>query len=101
KTNSIADFEKAVQNAQSHLEKLPKRHNKKLKATKLNIAFVSLAAVLLLGFFAWQNMPNLQMRLAASRANIDTHLPGYSPAGYGIAGGIKAEPGKVSVSFKS
>ena len=102
--NTINDFEEAVQNATSHLEKMPKKSRKsrlKPKASKANIAMASIAAVLLVGFFAWQNTPNLQMRLAASRASIPASLPGYSPAGYGIKGGIQSEPGKVTVSFQS
>lgn len=101
--NSIKDFEQAIHNATSHLEKMPKKSKKsrlKPKASKTNVAMASIAAVLLMGFFAWQNTPNLQMRLAASRANIPASLPGYSPAGYS-AGEISSEPGKVSVSFSS
>jgi hypothetical protein len=101
--NSIKDFENAIENATSHLEKMPKKSRKsrlKPKANKTNIAMASIAAILLMGFFAWQNIPNLQMRLAASRADIPASLPGYSPAGYS-AGDIQSEPGKVTVSFSS
>lgn len=101
--NSIDDFEKAMHKATSHLEKMPKKSKKsrlKSKASKTNVAMASAAAVLLMGFFAWQNAPNLQMRLAASRADIPATLPGYSPAGYS-AGDIRSEPGKVTVAFSS
>lgn len=104
KPNSIKDFEKALRSATSHLEKMPKQPRKrrfKPKASKANIAMASVAAVLLMGFFAWQNVPNLQMRLAASRAGISASLPGYSPAGYSVDGGIQSEPGRVTVSFSS
>jgi hypothetical protein len=98
---TIKDFEQAIQNATSHLEAMPKKSKRKLKATKARVALVSASAVLLFGFFAWQNTPNLQMRLAASRANIPASLPAYSPAGFGIDGNVQTEPGKVTVSFQS
>jgi hypothetical protein len=101
--NTIQDFEEALKNATSHMEKPPKKSRKRIlpKATKLNVTFVSLTVLLLSGFFAWQSMPNLQMRLAASRANVDARLPAYSPVGYDADSGIISEPGKVTVSFTS
>jgi hypothetical protein len=101
KHTTIKDFEQAIQNATSHLEAMPKKSRRKLKATRARFALVSASAVLLLGFFAWQNTPNLQMRLAASRANIAASLPAYSPAGFGVDGNVQTEPGKVTVSFQS
>lgn len=91
-------FEQAVQDATSHLNK---HHAKRKRPKRLAIISSSLAVVFLAGFFAYQNIPNLEMRVAAARAGFSASLPGYSPAGFGIAGPIKAEPGKVTVSFKS
>lgn len=101
--SSIKDFERAVHDATSHLEKLPAKPRKKhrRKAAKTSGALASVAALLLVGFFGWQNAPNLQMRLAASRADIPASLPGYNPEGFSLDGGIRSEPGKVTVSFRS
>ncbi len=88
----------AIQHASSHLEQLPKR---KRRLHPAHGAASAAAIVLLLGFFAYQNMPNLQMRVAASQAGFAATFPSYSPAGFGVTGPIQTEPGKVSLSFKS
>lgn len=41
------------------------------------------------------------MRVAAARSGVSAQLPGYHPAGFSAANGIKSEPGKVTVAFKS
>lgn len=96
-------LEHAVQNASSHLAELPAAAQKKRRTltTKRNIFAGTVSAMLLFGFFAWQNMPNLEMRLATTRAGFTASLPKYSPAGYGIEGSIKAEANKVEVSYQS
>lgn len=95
-------FEHAIQNASSHLAELPKSATKKRRlGRKRNIFAGTVAAFLLIGFFGWQNLPNLEMRLATTRAGFSASLPGYSPAGYGISGNVKAEPNKVAVSYRS
>lgn len=59
------------------------------------------AAFLLIGFFVYQNMPNLAMRMAATRAGISAKLPGYQPAGFTLDGNIRYSPGTIAVSYKS
>ncbi|MCA9328882.1 hypothetical protein KC959_03850 [Candidatus Saccharibacteria bacterium] len=60
-----------------------------------------LAGVLLGGFFAVQNVPNLSMRVAAARAGFDASMPAYKPSGFSFKGPINYSPGVVTVSFKS
>lgn len=60
----------------------------------------SLAGFLLLGFFAYQNTPAIEMRVAAARSGVSAGLPAYKPSGYS-ARDVKSEDGAVSVSFKS
>lgn len=92
-------FESAIHNSTSHLN--THKHTKSKKPRRLTIAASSLAIALLAGFFTYQNVPNLQMRVASTRAGFSASLPGYSPAGFGIAGPIQTEPGKVTVTFRS
>jgi hypothetical protein len=66
-----------------------------------NISSLVAACALLVGFFAWQNVTQIEMRVASTRAGVSAHLPGYNPAGFGVAGGVHTEPGKVTVSYKS
>lgn len=65
------------------------------------LAAASLAVLVLVGFFVYQNIPNLSMRLAASRAGVEATLPGYSPAGFSQDKLVSFSPGKVTVSFHS
>ena len=103
-------IEAALSNAKSHEEK-PVRHKSRRRskfARKLGIssktaAFSSgaLAVVLLAGFFALQNVPNLAMRVAATRAGFNASMPGYSPSGFSFRGPINYSSGQVTISFRS
>lgn len=107
--NELKKFEEALQGANSHLQQLEKGVVKKahlldrigFRNRAANLATMSLATVLLVGFFAYQNAPAIEMRAAAARSGVSAKMPGYKPSGYGVAGAVKSEPGKVSVSFKS
>lgn len=101
----------ALANAHSHeaiapntkITKKRSRLIKKLGVSKrtLSIGSASLAVVLLAGFFAVQNVPNLSMRVAATRAGFDAGMPGYKPAGFSFKGPIKYSPGEVRVAYAS
>lgn len=97
----------AIKNA-----RIPETHNKRVKKHRvskklgvspkvLHFGAGALAAVLLFGFIAYQNAPNISMRLAATRAGFDASIPGYKPAGFGLSGPIEYGPGQVTLNFKS
>lgn len=102
-------FEDALHKATAHQQ--PKLHKSKLRertARKLgtttrliSAGSISLAVLLLVGFIAYQNVPNFAMRTAASRAGFAASMPGYTPSGFGMNGAIQASPGQVTVSFRS
>jgi hypothetical protein len=102
---------KALAHATSHEQHSPQVHKKsrrrklahKLGITSRAMAVSSsvLAAVLLIGFFAIQNVPNLSMRVAAARAGVHASMPGYQPAGYSFKGPIQYGKGQVTISFAS
>lgn len=103
-------IEAALSNAQSHEEQYetPKKAKRRRGFKRLGIshralAFSSgaLAAVLLFGFFAFQNIPNLSMRLAATRAGFDARMPSYQPSGFSFKGPIQYHPGVVTAAFHS
>src|SRR5690606_5784927 len=87
------DFEAALANANSHQEKpLPKRKLLHKLTDKLRISpklasagSAALAIVLLGGFFVYQNIPTLAMRVAATRSGVNAHLPEYQPAGFAMS----------------
>jgi hypothetical protein len=99
----------ALSQARSHEQAKPrrvKRHERLARRLHVSPRLVSsgalaLAIVVLGGFIAFQNMPNINMRLASSRSGVRAGLPGYHPAGFVIHGGIAYSPGQVAVTYRS
>lgn len=105
---SVDLIEESLRNASSHLEQFDSRSLRKsflertgFRNKAANIGAISTVTVLLFGFFAWQNAPNLQTRLAATQSGVSAHMPGYKPSGYSAQRGVKSEPGKVAITFRS
>lgn len=100
-SQSEALIANALKNARSH--ESTRSYNKKprRRLTHNGAALGALAALLLVGFFTYQNIPSLSMRLAATRAGFNASLPGYQPSGFTQDRLVKYSPGKVSVSFHS
>ena len=100
---------KAIDNSASHNQPRAKKTtrrqhlSRKLRVSTrtINLAAGSLAAVLLVGFVAYQNVPNLSMRVATARAGVEGSLPGYRPSGFGLAGPIAYQQGQITLSYKS
>jgi hypothetical protein len=93
-------FEAALANATSHQEpapriKMKRRHSKLLNATAGVAAFLIIG-----GFIAYLNMPNIEMRVASVHAGFSAQLPGYKPTGYAMSG-VKNEGSAIRVSFHS
>ena len=76
-------------------------HKLGISARTMAISSSVLAGVLLGGFFAIQNVPNLSMRVAAAKAGFNASMPGYSPSGFSFKGPIDYSPGQVTRSFHS
>lgn len=99
---------------QKHLETQRQAHHNHHKKTKkgfmallgissrtARVSSAVLAIALFVGFFSIQNVPNLAMRVAATRAGFDASMPTYKPAGFSFNGPIDYSPGQVTISFKS
>lgn len=67
----------------------------------LSIGSALLVVLLVGGFFAWQNIPQLSMRVASTKAHVDASVPAYTPSGYSLAGPVKASDNKVTASYKA
>jgi hypothetical protein len=81
-------------------------NRKKYKKFKLSPKFVSITAVfvafvLMGGFFAYQNIPSVGMRIAAQKAGFNGSLPGSVPAGYAFKSPILAESNNISVTYQN
>jgi hypothetical protein len=62
----------------------------------------SLAIVALLaGFFIWQNIPQIAMRVAASKAHISASMPAYTPSGFSYTAPINYAKGAITINYKS
>ena len=82
--------------------KLRHRAAKKLHVSPkvISVSASLLAALLIVGFYAYQNIPNFSMRLAANRAGVNGALPQYRPSGFSM-GPINYKPGELHVNFVS
>lgn len=94
----------AMLNADSQVQKpLKKRlHRRKYATTRARFATLAsgtVACIALVGFFAMQNIPNVSMRVAASRSGVPATLPGYKPDGFAFSGPILFDKQRVIVRF--
>jgi hypothetical protein len=84
-----------------HPRKRKLAHRLGITPRAISISTSVLAVTLLAGFFAIQNIPNLSMRVAATRAGISASMPGYTPTGFGFSGPIQYNKGQVTITFAS
>ena len=84
-------------------EKLHKRVAKKMhiRPKILAISTAILAVIILGGFLAYQKIPTIAMRVAASQAGFNGHLPDTIPAGFSFKGPIIYSKGNISLNYKS
>lgn len=99
----------ALRNAQSHkssskpLKKPKNRLAQRLGFSRraASITITTLTIIILGGFVLYQNIPNLSMRIASSRAGFSANMPAYKPSGFSMSGPVEYGPGKVKISFSS
>jgi len=104
----VDPLRQAIQDATSHHEPKLKRQTRHQKlADRFGISSkilsggsVMLALLLMTGFFAFQNVPNIKMRVAANRAGLNGSLPTYQPPGFRL-NNISYKTGEINVSFQS
>jgi hypothetical protein len=104
-----AVFQKAIEQAVSHEApklKKPRVHHRVAKKLHVSPRLVTFASMTLLvlavgTFFAYQNMPEIAMKVASARAGLKANLPAYQPSGFSLAGPIKYDSGEVTLNYKS
>jgi hypothetical protein len=62
---------------------------------------IAVALILLGGYFAYINMPNLSVRVAAAQAGVNASYPDYRPDGYSLSGAVAYTEGQVNMKFAS
>ena len=107
KYSSINSFNKALEAANSHQQ--PPLTNKQLKALHVKKMFkgraiayslVSLAAIVVIGYAIYQNIPNVMVKVASVRAGFAANLPSYRPSGFSLSA-VGYQPGMVAFNFLS
>jgi hypothetical protein len=105
---SVDAIEESLRSATAHLQTFEGKlvHNSFLERVGFrhkvaNLSAMAFAGFLLLGFFTYQNIPNIQMRVAAARSGVSAQMPNYNPAGYSASRNVQGAPGKVTVAFFS
>lgn len=94
-------IQEAIDRAPSHNSE-PIKTKKSRKLQKLTtIGSISLALLLLGGYFTYLNMPNLSVRVAAAQAGVNATYPEYRPDGYSLSGAVAYSQGQVSMKFAS
>ncbi len=102
-------FQSAIDASNSHNQPKIKRTNRRTKLAHrlrispglLNVGLVILTMVVLGGYFAYNNVPNLAMRIASTRSGLNGSLPDYQPSGFSMKGPIQYQPGQITVVFRS
>lgn len=95
-------LERALHNATSHelVFDEPASRRRRLPSKLASVSLVALGLVVLGGFVAYQNIGNVKLRIASSKAGFTASLPDYQPAGYHL-GHLNAAPGEVAFDFHS
>lgn len=100
-------IEDGMRNAQSHKQERPSNKKSSGRASKLfkkksfSYGAAALSVLLLTGFFAYQNIPNISMRYASTRSGINASMPKYQPSGFALSNKIEFNPGQVTLNFAS
>lgn len=67
----------------------------------LSVGTVVLVLAVSAGFFAWQNIPQVAVKVASARASINAAIPSYTPEGYSFAAPISYSKGEVIVRYQA
>lgn len=103
-------LERALQAAEGHKQQYNEPrlriHHKIAKKIGVNartivVSMTVLAGLVFGGLYAYQNVPKLAMRVAASRAGFNATLPDYNPSGFSFNGPVQYAEGQVTIGYKS
>lgn len=87
----------AQREAEHTKEQVAKRGRRKFKLSAVAAAVTAVA--LLLGYGGYLAYPNVQLRIAASKAGLDAK-DFYAPSGYKVSGSVAMGEGKLAVNYR-
>lgn len=101
--NNAADawLANALEHADSHHTSKGVKRKRGKHSRALAAGAASLALVFLVGVVVSKTGPNVEFKLASSRAGIQATLPGHSAQGYRMNGPVEYAPGQVIVHYRS
>lgn len=107
--NQIDRISAALEKADGHLQpKLKKQGRYRRLTKKLHLSTTVLAGgitgllvITVGGWLAYNNVPNIAMRIAAAKAGVQAELPAYRPAGFSLKQPISYNAGEVNLNFIS
>lgn len=67
----------------------------------LTIAIILVILLLVAGFIAWRDVPQVAIKVAGQQAHVNAGLPGYAPAGFSVIGPISHTSGVVTVKYQN
>ena len=80
----------------------PKRPNFWARQPRVATILASTLSLLILGgYLTYINLPNISMKVAATRAGVHAEFPNYKPDGYSLNGPITYSPGQVTINYKA
>jgi predicted flap endonuclease-1-like 5' DNA nuclease len=92
---------KALDQAPKHSSQTQQIHQPNKFQRISGIGAVSLALLLLGGYFTYLNMPSLSVRVAAAEAGVSASYPSYHPDGYSLSGAVAYSQDEVNMKFAS
>ena len=100
-TSSNKHLSKFLDDAMASATAHTAKHLKKSKSSYISGLSAGAALVLLFSFFAYQNIPNMSVKIASSRSGVHASLPGYRPSGFALKGPVQYNKGQLIMQFQA
>lgn len=95
-------FAAAIARSTSHEQPEHKHPSRRSRHRRTVNVMAGLAAFLVIGgFIAYLNMPNIELHVASIQAGFGAQLPGYAPTGFALRGGVQRAGNTVSMRYQS
>lgn len=101
KEQLIADQLAGVEDHTADTRKRSIRSFFKRRPKLITILATGASTLLVVGYVTYLNIPNMALRVAASRAGFEANMPGYRPDGFRFAGPIAYSTGQITIQFSS
>ena len=73
----------------------------KRKSKIINIFSICIIVLIIAGYFAYINMPNISVKIASAQAGIKATYPEYCPDGYSMDGSVSYADNQVTINFRA